>query len=121
MRFFAGLTAGRLLKSVRRVTNLKADLHCHTKLSDGSLGIEELIQLAIKSKLDAIAITDHDCLAGTVRAKLIGERQGIKVIPGVEITATDTETGRPAHILAYKCDFPDRLEGLCHKNSTMVG
>lgn len=98
---------------------MKADLHCHTKLSNGSLGIEEIIQLAIKSGLEAISITDQDCLAGNTRAKIIGERNGIKVIPGVEISATDTETGRPVHILAYKCDCPDRLEGLCHKNSTV--
>lgn len=94
---------------------MKADLHCHTKLSDGSLGIEEIIQLAIKSGLDAIAITDHDCLAANTRAKIIGDRNGIKVIPGVEISAT--EDGQLVHILAYKCDCPDRLEGLCHKNS----
>ncbi|MDR1629228.1 MAG: PHP domain-containing protein [Oscillospiraceae bacterium] len=98
---------------------MKADLHCHTKLSDGSLGIEEIIQLAIKNGLDAIAITDHDCLAGNTRAKIIGERNGLKVIPGVEISATEKETGRTMHILAYKCDCPDRLEGLCHKNSTI--
>ena len=46
---------------------MRGDLHCHTKLSDGSLGIEDLITLAKKRGIEAIAITDHDCLAGTVR------------------------------------------------------
>ncbi len=96
---------------------LKADLHCHTRLSDGSLGIEDIVQLSTKCGVEAIAITDHDCQAGTVRAKIIGERNGLKVIPGVELSATDTELNMPVHILAYKCDFPDRLEGLCHQNS----
>lgn len=57
------------------------DLHCHTRLSDGSLGIEDLILLAKKLKIETIAITDHDCLAGTVRGKVIGERHGVQVIP----------------------------------------
>lgn len=95
------------------------DLHCHTRLSDGSMGIEELIVLAVKKGISTIAITDHDCLAGTVRGKIIGERNGIKVIPGVELSATDTKTGKNAHILAYMCDSPDRIEGLCHKNAAI--
>ena len=87
------------------------DLHCHTRLSDGSVGIEDIIALARNCKLDTIAITDHDCLAGTVRAKIIGERNGVRVIPGVEISAVDPVTGRYAHILCYLPDHPDRLEG----------
>lgn len=93
------------------------DLHCHTRLSDGSVGIEDIIALARNCKLETIAITDHDCLAGTVRAKIIGERNGLRVIPGVELSAVDNETGRYAHILCYLPDHPDRLEGLCRKNT----
>lgn len=100
----------------RRVI-LLADLHCHTKLSDGSIGIEELIMLAASRGVSTIAITDHDCLAGTVRGKIIGERHNVRVIPGVELSATDTLTGKEVHILAYLCDCPNRIEGLCHKNS----
>ena len=66
------------------------DLHCHTRLSDGSLGIEDLILLAKKLKVETIAITDHDCLAGTVRGKVIGERHGVQVIPGVEFSCIDS-------------------------------
>lgn len=94
------------------------DLHCHTKLSDGSVGIEEIISIAKKSNLDCIAITDHDTLAGTVRAKVIGERQGLKVIPGVELSAYDYKRKRKVHILCYLSDSPDRLEGLCKRTST---
>lgn len=94
-----------------------ADLHCHTKLSDGSLGIEDLITLAKKRGLETIAITDHDCLAGTVRGKIIGERYGVNVIPGVELSSTDSQTGKRVNLLCYLSDMPDRLEGLCHRNS----
>lgn len=96
---------------------MRGDLHCHTKLSDGSLGIEDLITLAKKRGIEAIAITDHDCLAGTVRGKIIGDRFGVQVIPGVELSATDTKTSKKVHLLCYLSDAPDRLEGLCHRNS----
>ena len=96
---------------------MSGDLHCHTRLSDGSMGIEEIIALAKARGVETIAITDHDCLAGTVRAKIIGERNGIKVVTGVELSAIDGETGNFVHILCYLPDSPDRLEGLCHKNS----
>lgn len=92
------------------------DLHCHTKLSDSSMGIDDLIVLAQKKGLDTIAITDKDCLAGTVRGKLIGERKGINVIPGVEISAYDSKRNAYAEIICYLADSPDRLEGLCHRN-----
>ena len=95
---------------------MPADLHCHTKLSDSSMGIDDLIVLAQKRGVTTIAITDRDCQAGTVRGKIIGERRGITVIPGVEISAYDSKRSKCVEILAYLCDSPDRLEGLCHRN-----
>ncbi len=96
---------------------MTADLHCHTKLSDGSIGINDLIILAKNKGIETIAITDHDCLAGTVRGKVIGERYGVNVIAGVEISALDKELGKEVHILCYQPDSADRLEGLCRSNS----
>lgn len=98
---------------------MAADLHCHTRLSDGTLGIDDTIILAKKSGVTTIAVTDHDCLAGTVRAKMIGERYGVTVIPGVELTCTDKTRGGKAHMLCYFPDFPERLEGICKRN-TMI-
>lgn len=96
-----------------------ADLHCHTKLSDGTLGIDDIVQLARKSGITTLAITDHDCLAGTVRAQIIGKRFGVNVIPGVELTCTDPKRKSKAHMLCYYPDKPERLEGLCKRNSTL--
>ncbi|MBQ9517435.1 MAG: PHP domain-containing protein [Eubacterium sp.] len=96
---------------------MAADLHCHTKLSDGSVGIEDLIVIAHKSGIDTIAITDHDCIAGTVRGQVIGKRYGVTVIPGVELSAFDSDAGKNVHILAYLSDAPDRLEGVCKRTS----
>ncbi len=96
---------------------MSGDLHCHTRLSDGSLGIEEIIAFASKKGLGTIAITDHDCLAGTVRGKVIGARHGVQVIPGVEFSSTFEEINKNIHILCYLPDAPDMLEGLCKRNS----
>lgn len=96
---------------------MSGDLHCHTKLSDGSLGIEDTIIFAAQKGIEAIAITDHDCLAGTVRGKIIGKRHGIEVIPGVELSATFYEHEKNVHILCYLPDSPAMLEGLCKRNS----
>ena len=94
---------------------MAGDLHCHTKLSTGSMGIDDLIVLAKKRGLSHIAITDLDCMAGTVRGRVIGERYGVKVIHGVELSCT-SDDGREIHMLGYVCDSPDRLEGLCRAN-----
>lgn len=97
---------------------MSIDLHCHTKISDGSLGVEELLALAKRRGITGLAITDHDAIAGATRATIIGKRIGIDVIHGVEFSAYDYERGRKVHILGYLCDYPDRLEGLCRKTCT---
>lgn len=78
---------------------MPADLHCHTKMSDGSVGIDELVQLAKRSGLSAIAVTDHDTFSGALRAKSYGDRIGMDVLPGAEFSCMDPATGRKAHIL----------------------
>lgn len=97
-------------------TVLAIDLHCHTKISDGSLGIEELLGIAKRRGLAALAVTDHDSVAGATRAVVLGKRMGVRVIHGVEFSAMDEQRGGHAHLLCYQCDHPDRLEGLCRRN-----
>ncbi len=63
-----------------------ADLHNHTTLSDGEFTPIELIEKAKAMGLKAIAVTDHDTLKGLKSAMTAGEKLGIKVIPGVEIS-----------------------------------
>ena len=96
---------------------MSGDLHCHTRLTDGSMGIEDIIALAKNKGVETIAITDRDCQAGTIRAKIIGERNGIRVVPGVELSSIYAPTGEVVDILCYQPDFADRLEGLCHRNA----
>ncbi len=92
---------------------MAADLHCHTKLSDGSMGIDEIVLLAKSCGVKTLAITDHDTFAGVTRAQVCGKRHGIEVLSGVELSTYDYARGRKAHILCYCCEHPGRLEGLC--------
>ncbi len=92
---------------------MSCDLHCHSKISDGSMGIDEIIAMAKRRGLSAIDITDHDAVAGATRAVVIGKRAGVEVVHGVEFSACDSQRQQKVHILGYMCDSPDRLEGLC--------
>lgn len=74
------------------------DLHTHSTESDGLLTPSELIQYAKQKGLSAIALTDHDTVAGIEEAWEIAQKLGIELIPGVEMGA-DFYT--EMHILGY--------------------
>lgn len=83
----------------------RIDLHTHTTASDGTDSPAELVVAAARAGLDVVAITDHDSTAGWSDALTTGERVGVRVVPGVEIsTARD---GRSLHLLAYLLDPAD--------------
>jgi predicted metal-dependent phosphoesterase TrpH len=65
----------------------RADLHVHTTASDGTYTPAEIVDLARRSGLSALAITDHDILEGIGPARLASAGH-LEVIAGVEITAT---------------------------------
>lgn len=91
------------------------DLHCHTRISDGSMGLEDVIFYAKRGGLDFVGITDHDSLAGISRAGVLGQRYGMRVVGGVELSCVDNARGRRVHILCYLPKHPDRLEGICKR------
>ena len=80
---------------------MKGDLHCHTTLSDGSLGIEEVIAQAKRMGLDFLAITDHDTLDAYNEIYEYVKNGLTKplIIPGVEFTIDNKEYGSQCHIL----------------------
>ena len=78
---------------------LHLDLHIHTTCSDGTLGPEAVVEQARKAGLHAIAVTDHDTMAGVARAQATGEAVGLRVISGTELSCT--WQGRELHLLAY--------------------
>ena len=65
---------------------MPVDLHTHTTHSDGSLSPTELVALARKKNLSAIAITDHDILSANKEASTISKDLELKVIAGVELS-----------------------------------
>lgn len=62
------------------------DLHTHTTASDGSYAPAELVRYAEEKGLSAVAVTDHDTVAGVDEAVQEGKRIGMQVIPGVELS-----------------------------------
>ena len=79
----------------------KIDLHIHTTASDGTCTPEEVVRGAAAMGLSAIAVTDHDTCAGYRAAAAEGEKQGVEVVPGIEIS---TKYGGAVHILGYYID-----------------
>ncbi|MBT8374952.1 MAG: PHP domain-containing protein [Deltaproteobacteria bacterium] len=93
------------------------DLHIHSTASDGTLSPAEILKLAQKLKLKAIAITDHDTIDGSKEALHAGIPPSIKFLTGVEISAASPPSIFHAgsfHILGYyiRLDDPQLNETL---------
>jgi hypothetical protein len=92
----------------------KADLHCHTTFSDGSLTPKELVERAVRRDLKVMALTDHDCTDGLPEALEAAARHpGFLLIPGIELS-TDVPQDE-VHVLGFFIDwqtpaFQERLE-----------
>ncbi|MFH7244165.1 MAG: PHP domain-containing protein [Spirulina sp.] len=78
------------------------DLHNHTTYSDGTLSPATLVQEAITAGVKALAITDHDTLAGWDEA-FSAAGDALEIVPGVELSTT--ENGRSLHVLGF---YPNR-------------
>lgn len=65
------------------------DLHTHSTASDGSLSPSDLVALARKSGLSALALTDHDTAQGLPEAVAAGRDLGVEVVPGCELSVAD--------------------------------
>lgn len=87
---------------------MDADLHTHTRHSDGTTSPTENVRLARAQGLAALAITDHDTLTGWDEAADAARRTGLVLVPGVELSAE--RDGDSVHLLGYWVD-PDH-EGL---------
>jgi predicted metal-dependent phosphoesterase TrpH len=79
----------------------KVDLHCHTKASDNTLTIREVIETAKAAGIGHLSITDHDTTLGLEEAVNLSGQHQINIIPGIEISAYDFIRNRRAHILGY--------------------
>lgn len=97
------------------------DLHIHSTQSDGTYTPEEIATYANTKGLSAIALTDHDSIGGVLSCQKAGEALGLKVIPGIELSASYGQL--EVHILGYGIDITNTsflkcLEELAHNRYT---
>jgi len=82
------------------------DLQSHSTNSDGTLPPAEVVRRAAQAGVELLALSDHDSVGGVSEAVAAGEREGVRVVPAVEISAVDDNDGvqRELHILGYGID-----------------
>lgn len=96
---------------------MAVDLHTHSTVSDGSETPTEVIRRAAEAGLSAVALTDHDILAGLGEAAGAAARHGIELVPGVELSldwsrlAGDADARGGMHLLVlWLEDTPGPLQ-----------
>jgi len=67
---------------------LAIDLHTHSNCSDGSLTPSALVQRACVAGVNVLALTDHDTVAGLDEAQGAADAAGMRLVPGVELSAS---------------------------------
>ncbi|MFB6357075.1 MAG: PHP domain-containing protein [bacterium] len=86
---------------------LRTDLHLHSRISDGRLSPDSLVEKAVEHGLQLISLTDHDTTRGVPTARNKARELGCYFIDGVELeTAVKNQDGEEAsvHILGYGID-----------------
>jgi len=81
----------------------------HSTASDGAVAPADVVAAARAAGLGAIALTDHDTLAGLAEAREAGARLGVRVIAGVELSAVDA-AGTETHVLGLHIAHADTLQ-----------
>ncbi|MCX5767375.1 MAG: PHP domain-containing protein [Gemmatimonadetes bacterium] len=84
------------------------DLHSHTTASDGARTPSDSVTNAAAAGLAALAITDHDTVAGVAEARLMGDQLGVRIIAGVELSVFEGD--REVHLLGLHLDRPAHME-----------
>lgn len=94
----------------------RADLHCHTTCSDGSMTPEEIVRLAHELDLSGLSITDHDTVDAYEVAVPLAKQLGVELISGAEFSSIQDKDS--VHILAYAFPLQNRvLQAFCEKHA----
>ncbi len=88
---------------LNNITN--ADLHCHSRVSDGTLEPEALAARAKANGVELWALTDHDEVGGQQRAMDAALSLGLPYLTGCEISVTFA--GKVVHIVGLGFDHED--------------
>ncbi len=99
------------------------DLQSHSTHSDGALEPAEVVRRAAEAGVELLALSDHDTVSGVSEALAAGEREGVRVVSAVEISAVDdgaagAGAARELHILGYLIDHAGPL--LCERLSQFL-
>lgn len=92
---------------------MKGDLHCHSRASDGSMTPSELIENAVRHKIDCIALTDHDTMRGIPEAQKRADELNIRLIPGIEVSCFDYKNNKKVHLLCYNPINKSGISEIC--------
>lgn len=79
-----------------------ADLHSHSRFSDGTLSVVDLLALAASRGVNLMALTDHDEVSGTAQARHEASKHGMQFVAGVEISSQ--WCGLSVHIVGLRID-----------------
>ncbi len=96
---------------------LNADLHAHSRVSDGVLAPAEVARRAHAHGVQLFALTDHDEVDGLAEAGAAAAALGLAFVPGVEISVS--WGGETIHVVGLRID-PDHRplrEGLARTRS----
>lgn len=96
--------AGSVLKQMASAKF--ADLHVHTRISDGIITPEDAVKQAHEAGLAAIAIADHDSVDGIQPAIWAGRKYDVEIIPAVELSSGIDN--HELHIVGYYIDWQDK-------------
>ena len=78
----------------------RVDLHLHSTASDGAYTPTQLVELARRSGLAALALTDHDTVAGVAEAQAAAAASDCTLVPGIEMTVRFRRR-QTLHLLGY--------------------
>jgi len=83
------------------------DLQSHSQHSDGELTAGDVVAAAVAAGVQLLSLTDHDTVDGVAEAAAAAHAAGLRLVPGVEISALHA-AGRDLHILGYLIDDRDQ-------------
>ena len=83
-----------------------AEVHAHTRASDGMVSARELVRAAADVGIDVLCITDHDTMRGVREAREAGAEFGVEVVSGQEVTSAGPAN---IHVIALFLDRPVRM------------
>ncbi|HEY0879170.1 MAG TPA: 3',5'-nucleoside bisphosphate phosphatase [Zeimonas sp.] len=86
--------------------HIDADLHSHSRVSDGTLTPRELVRRAHASGVQLFSLTDHDHLGGIAEARTEAQRLGLAFVAGVEVSVS--WGGETIHVVGLRVDPANR-------------